>query len=223
MNSRGHLSVSATRVLEWFLNLAVQRAGFTVLTVPGWAGLREVSSAVGAAVATSDLVRLQAKLGRLHAHDARATGEPRPSWVYRLSQTGSETLARTLGVPAATMPPPPVVEETRIFVRVSTQDCIAGLRAALDNSGSGPQREWVPGETGWITSLELTNAMQREDETTFRDRYRWFTAEDLVWLVTYGYAQKRMIRDRLFAYRLTPAGAALQPLMWAEPLTSVTL
>jgi hypothetical protein len=110
---------------------------------------------------------------------------------------------------------PELATDTGILVRESAQHAIAALRAALDPAVK-PLREWVPGQAGWRSSWELTDQMAREDEVAGGMRYRWFTTEDLRWLVQLGLIEKRVV-GRIHVYRLLPAGAALKPLAWREP------
>lgn len=105
--------------------------------------------------------------------------------------------------------PPLEQDEPRVLVRENARHAIEGLRAAL-NPEVRPHRVWVEGDVGWRSSRELTSAMAQEDEAAGR-RYRWFTTDDLCWLVRLGLAEKRLIRG-VHVYRLTPAGAALQAL-----------
>jgi hypothetical protein len=58
-------------------------------------------------------------------------------------------------------------------------------------------------QVGWRSSRELTSAMVKEEEAAGR-RYRWFTTDDLRWLVRLGFAEKRVIRN-VHVYRPTPA------------------
>lgn len=201
------------RVLAWLLDLAAQRAGFTVRGQPGWASADEIEA--GARTwGTSELMRAQAKRGRVLEHDARAPGEVRPQWLYRISQRGVDELACALGVGSASMGNPERRTEPRIFLRESTQHAIQGLCAALDPAAK-PRRVWVPGQVGWRSSRELTAEMAREDEAVGR-AYRWFTSEDLGWLVRLSFVEKRVV-GRTHIYRLLPAGAELKPLEWREP------
>lgn len=212
MATQNLLSEPALRALAWLLDLAAQGAGFTVRGQPGWASADQIEAGVRG-WGTGEMMRAQAARGRVFQHDARAVGEKRPAWVYRISQRGVEDLARSLGVSAVSVQESSSGEETGTLVRDSTQHALAGLRAALDPDAK-PRREWVAGEVGWRSSRETTTAMAREDEAAGRS-YRWFTTDDLRWLAQLGFVEKRVI-GRTHIYRLTPAGAALKPLEWKE-------
>jgi hypothetical protein len=110
--------------------------------------------------------------------------------------------------------PPLDQDEPRVLMRENARHAIEGLRAALDPEVR-PRRVWVEGEMGWRSSRELTSAMAKEDESAGR-RYRWFTTDDLRWLVRLGYAEKRAIRG-VCVYRLTPATVGLRTLEWQPP------
>jgi hypothetical protein len=214
MATRTLLSEPAVRVLVFLLDLAAQRAGYMVLGFSGWACADQIEA--GARTwGTSELMRALARRGRVLQFDARAPGEVRPVWIYRISQTGADELAAFLGLAAAGVPAPANGEEPRILIRKSTWHAIEGLRAALDPAAKSG-REWISGETGWRSSRELTTSMAREDEAAGTTSYRWFNSEDLRWLVRLRFAEERVI-DRTHVYRLLPLGAALRPLEWKEP------
>jgi hypothetical protein len=160
-------------------------------------------------------MRAQARKQRVLEHDARAPGETRPRWLYRISQHGLDEVARTLGLSSPTVGKSEQKNEPGIFLRDSTQHAISGLRSAL-HPEVGACREWVEGETGWRSAREFTTAMAEEDDAADRPRYRWFNSEDLRWLVRLGFVEERVI-GRTHVYRLLPAGAALKPLEWREP------
>jgi hypothetical protein len=112
----------------------------------------------------------------------------------------------------------PVQDELRVLLRESARHAMEGLGAALD-SEVWPRRVWVEGEVGWRSSRELTSEMAKEDEAAGKP-YRWFSSDDLRWLVRLGYADVRIVRG-VHVYRLTQAGAALQPLGWSPPWAAI--
>jgi hypothetical protein len=200
------ISDPAVRVLSWLLDLAVQRAGYIVRGVPGWATAEQIEAGTKR-WGTAELMRAEAKRGRVLQHDARPPGDSRPSWLYRVSQAGVDQLAAARDTVPPRISPPLDQDESRALVRENAWHAIEGLRSALDPEVR-PRRVWVEGEVGWRSSRELTSAMAKEDEAAGR-RYRWFTTDDLRWLVRLGYAEKRVIRG-LHVYRLTLSGGALQ-------------
>jgi hypothetical protein len=202
------ISDPAARVLSWLLDLAVQRAGYTVRGVPGWATAEQIEAGIKT-WGTAELMRAEAKRGRVLQHDARPPGDSRPSWLYHISQAGADQLASARDTVPTQISPPLDQDESGVLVRENAWHAIEGLRSAL-NSEVRPRRVWVEGEVGWRSSRELTSAMAKEDEAAGR-RYRWFTTDDLRWLVRLGYAEKRVIRG-VHVYRLTAAGAALRAL-----------
>jgi hypothetical protein len=208
------LSEPALRALAWLLDLAAQRAGFTVLGKPGWASADDIESGVRG-WGTHEMMRAQAKRGRVLQYDARAPGELRPRWLYRISQKGIDDLGRALGITSPAVSEPEARREPRIFLRDTTQHAISGLRAALDSTAKA-RREWVKGEVGWRSSRELTAEMAREDEAAGRPHYRWFNSEDMRWLVRLGFVEERVV-GKSHVYRLLPAGAELRALEWRDP------
>jgi hypothetical protein len=215
MTTRSNLPDPAIRALAWLLDLAARRAGYTVHGQPGWAGADEVSAGVSG-WGTSEMLRAQARRGRVHEFDARAPGERRPRWVYRISQEGADALAQALGVAAASVGDPRLPGETRVLLRDTTRHALDALRAAAGPAAS-PGREWVPGEVGWRSSRELTETMARENEKEGSPPgYRWFTHEDLGWLVQHGLVESRVL-GKTHVYRITGPGADVRALEWSEP------
>lgn len=209
MNKPKPVSDPAVRVLSWLLDLMVQRAGYTVRGVRGWATAEQIETGVKT-WGTAELMRAEARRGRVLQHDGRPSGDLRPSWLYRISQPGVDQLAAALDIVPPQIRPPLDQDEPRVLMRENARHAIEGLRAALDPEVR-PRRVWVEGEVGWRPSRELTSAMAKEDEAAGR-RYRWFTTDDLRWLVRLGYAEKCVIRG-VHVYRLTAAGTALQALV----------
>lgn len=202
------ISDPAVKVLSWLLDLAVQRAGYTVRGVRGWATSEQIETGVKT-WGTAELMRAEARRGRVLQHDARPPGDSWPSWLYRISQPGADQLAAALDIAPPRIRPPLDQDEPRVLVRENAWHAIEGLRAAL-NPEVRPPRVWIEGEVGWRSSRELTSAMAKEDEAAGR-RYRWFTTDDLRWLVRLGYAEKRVIRG-VHVYQLTEVGAKIQAL-----------
>jgi len=206
------ISDPVVRVLSWLLDLAVQRVGYTVRGVPGWATAEQIETGIKT-WGTAELMRAEAKRGRVLQHDARPPGNSRPSWLYRVSQAGVDQLAVARDTVPPRISPPLDQDEPRVLVRENAWHAIEGLRSAADPEVR-PRRVWVEGEVGWRSSRELTSAMAKEDEAAGR-RYRWFTTDDLRWLVRLGYAEKRIICGVL-VYRLTTVSATLQALEWPD-------
>ncbi|HZG44001.1 MAG TPA: hypothetical protein VEY93_13685 [Longimicrobium sp.] len=202
------ISDPVVRVLSWLLGLAVQRAGYTVRGVPGWATAEQIETGMKT-WGTAEVMRAEAKRGRVLQHDARPPGDSRPSWLYRVSQAGVDQLAAARDTVPPRISPPLDQDESRVLVRETAWHAIEGLRSALDPEVR-PRRIWVEGEVGWRSSRELTSAMAKEDDAAGRP-YRWFTTDDLRWLVRVGYAEKRLIQGA-HVYRLTPVGTAIQVL-----------
>lgn len=70
---------------------------------------------------------------------------------------------------------------------------------------------------GWRPSRALASGMAKEDEAAGRP-YRWFSSDDLRWLVRLGYAEERVMRD-VHVYRLTAAGATPTVLDWQSAVS----
>src|SRR5690349_6104167 len=91
------LSEPAVKVLSWLLDLAAQRAGYTVRGAEGWASAEQIETDVKT-WETAELMRAEAKRQRVLQHDARPPGDSRPRWLYRISRHGVDELAAALDV-----------------------------------------------------------------------------------------------------------------------------
>lgn len=201
------------QLLVFLLDLATGDAGYEVRGASGWATASQIQKRTKV-WSTHELMRAQARVGRVLEHDARVPGQAKPRWLYRITQKGADAIARALGSPAAAVEAPPRQEETRVLLDDAPRQAIEALRSALD-APMQQAREWIPGEAGWRSSLELTAEMDLAVASADRTG-RWFTGEDVRWLARVGLVESRVL-GHTHVYRLLPAGAALQVLEWREP------
>lgn len=162
----------------------------------------------------SELMAGQAASGRVTRVDVRAPGDPRPVWVYRITQKGMDALAAAVGTAPAGMDPPQGEKGAAVYIREGAWVALCALRSAVE---SPPKREktWIAGEWGWRSSRQLTHLVEKEDEEAGLSPGRVFFSEDLAWLARVGFAERNVI-EKTHIYRLTPAGAAVQCLDWKE-------
>lgn len=201
------------KLLSFLLDLLSRSAGYEVRGARGWATSKQIQTSTKV-WATHEFMRAQAKVGRVIGHDARAPGQEKPLWLYRVSQKGADAIAAALGVPAATVEDPPHPEETRVLLTESARHALAALKAARE-APAEPPRRWVEGETGWRSALELT--AEQDLASRIADTFgRSFTGDDLRWLAKIGLAESRIV-GHTHVYRLLPRGAEIQTLEWREP------
>lgn len=211
---RTALAYSTVRVLFHLLELAAQNAGFRVRGVWGWATAADVER--GAKVwGAGELLRTQVQRGRVLREDVRVHGGARPQWVYRVSQAGLDALAEAVGVWPVAISGPRLDREDRVLLSDGCVVAVEALRYSAAAAAPG-RRSWIEGEPEWRSSRQLTDEIAHLDELAARP-YRWFTSEDLGWLVAQGLVERRVIADRAHVYRLTPAGQRVQWLEWRDP------
>lgn len=213
MNHHKPVSDDTLHLLVFLLDLMARNAGYTVRGAAGWATAKQIQARTHV-WATHELMRAQARLGRVLEHDARVPGQAKSRWLYRITQKGADAIARALGSPVVTVEAPPRQEESRVLLDDAPRQGIEALRSALD-APMQQAREWIPGEAGWRSSLELTAEMDLAIASA-DGTGRWFTGEDVRWLARVGLVESRVL-VHTHVYRLLPAGAALQLLEWREP------
>lgn len=207
------LPEDALKLLVYLLDLVTRDTGYEIRGARGWATSKQVQTST-IVWATHELMRAHAKRGRVLEHDARASGQEKPRWLYRLTQKGADAIGAALGVRAASVDDPPHQLDGRVLLADSTRQAIEALRSALE-APAEPPRRWVEGETGWRSALELTAEQDLASKAT--DSYgRQFTGDDLRWLVKAGLAESRIV-GHTHVYRLLRAGEALQVLEWRKP------
>ncbi len=207
------LPFPAAQALMYLLDLAAHGAGYCVRGTSGWATAADVER--GARIwSAGEVLRAQAQRGRVLREDVRVCGETGPRWVYRLAQAGVDALAEAVGVWPVTIRNPGVQSESRVLIPEGCVVALEALRAAAQPGVSG-RHVWFEGEPEWRSSRELTTELAREDEAAGRS-YRWFTSEDLAWLVSRGLAEPCIVGRRTPVYRITPAGLQVQWLEWRD-------
>lgn len=210
---RNSLSAPATEILTYLLRLVAREAGFQALATDGWATAGYVEADTRQ-WGTSDELRALAKRCLVRQLDVRPPGGTRSVFIYRITQKGLDWVAATAGIAPAVVTPPFAGHENRVYLRDGVAAAIVGLRDAAAHTHIRP-REWVPGETGWCSAREISRAWEKAaNESGAAELY--FVTDDMKWLVRNGFAEHRVVNG-VHVYRLTPAGAALQPLEWREP------
>lgn len=211
---RDETSPRAIRALTYLLELVSRDAGYLVHGVRGWATAPGIEEGT-ATWSVSELMAGQASSGRVTRVDVRAKGDPKPAWVYRITQKGVDVLANAVGAAPAGIDPPQGDPGAAVWIREGAWVAICVLRSVTDNP-TKQEKVWVAGESGWRASRELTRLVQDEDEEAGLSPGRCFFSEDLAWLVRLGFAEQRVVA-KTHVYRLTTAGAAVERLEWRDP------
>ena len=140
--------------LRYLRYLALREGGYTRREVPGWAMREDVERATG--------LRLPERLPVLHGRglldreDVRASGLPRPAWIYRVTQAGADRVAAQADLPRRPIPGPQRLAErdtdAAIYVPAGAVLALRELRRAMEMRVESPH---LPGEPGWRTMEEL--------------------------------------------------------------------
>lgn len=212
-SSRGALSYPAAKVLLYLAELVARGGGYRLRGVHGWADAGAIED-LSQTWAVGELLRAQARQGRVFAHDARPPGESHSLWLYRIAQPGVDSLAELVNVwPAAVRDPRPG-EDPHVFLREGPLRAWQALVLASD-AGRRARRVWVPDQPEWRSAREL-NALLEEVDEAAGNPVRCFWSESIRWLVTHRFAEERVV-GRTHVYKLTLAGAQLRPLEWRDP------
>lgn len=212
--SRRALSYPAAKVLLYLVELVARGGGYRLRGVHGWAdpGTIEQHSKTWA---VGELLRAQARRGRVLAHDARPLGESHPLWLYRIAQPGLDCLAESVNVwPAGVCDPNQGGDPQHVFLREGPLRALQALVLASDPARCS-RRVWVPDQPQWRSARELNTLLASEDEAAGR-RTRCFWSEDIRWLVMRAFADECIV-DRTHVYQLSQTGARLRPLEWQDP------
>jgi hypothetical protein len=113
---RTTLGYAAAKVLLYLLELHARGGGYRIRGMPGWADAATIECDTKTWGA-GELLRVQARRGRVHAHDARAPGETRPTWLYRVAQPGADCLAESVGLWAAGVRDPKAGGDPHVLLR----------------------------------------------------------------------------------------------------------
>lgn len=211
--SRRALSYPAAKVLLYLVELVARGGGYRLRGVHGWADAGAIEH-LSQTWAVGELLRAQARRGRVFAHDARPLGESHPLWLYRIAQPGVDCLAESVNVWPAGVRDPNQGGDPHVFLREGPLRAWQALVLAKDPARCG-RRVWVPDQPQWRSARELNALLSSEDEAAGR-RARCFWSEDLRWLVMRSFADECIV-NRTHVYQLTEPGARLRPLEWQDP------
>jgi DNA-binding PadR family transcriptional regulator len=204
------MSYPAAEILTHLVELAAAEAGFELRGVHGWTSAGAIVENTGIWGAAG-LLKTLLRNGHVLQEDVRAPGMARAAHVYRISQHGVETLAAVVCTWAAGIRLPNPCTEERVLLRDGVLAALEILKSAT-GPASEPNSASDAGQLAWSSARRLSRLLEQEDEA--RDGPpRWFTSDDLAWLVRHGFAEERVCR-KTHRYRITPAGAALRPLHW---------
>jgi hypothetical protein len=207
------LGYPAAKILAYLLELVAHGGGYKIRGVRGWADAAVIernSTTWGA----GEVLRVQARRGRILQHDVRVPGEGRPTWAYRICQPGADCLAEAVGAWAAGIRDPDRSYDTQVLLRDGVAAALRGLRISAAAQVTSC-RVWIADEPHWRSAREI-NALLAEDDDAAGRVARACWSEDLRWLVTRKFAEE-LVLDRTHLYRLTEAGARLRPLEWRDP------
>jgi DNA-binding PadR family transcriptional regulator len=198
-------------VLRYLRELEKQSSGFKLFGLRGWAPVGAISEGTSIYTVTDEL-RACVRRGFVEREDVRLPDAATPSYVYRITAAGARHIAKgECDDDGREIPSPRRHAKGKRPVLLST-GAVAALDALRHAASHAARRERVAGETGWRTSLDLTNWLKAEGERT--GNHRVFFSDELQRLVRYGVVERRVGVGGEKLYRLTARGKELQPLEW---------
>lgn len=198
--------------LLFFRHLAVDRAGYQLRGVRGWAHLNDAQGEVRAHL-YEVLTRLHAR-GLLDREDVRAPGMVRPVWVYRVNAHGVEVADAHDPKPHRPIPPLRKPDaDPGIYLPYRQRGVLPVLRAAYEDP-SVPVRF---DECGWLSGRELGERVHTANDHRPRGTPMFdVDGTDMRGLIKWGLAERRNDPDRagVVYWRVTELGRAVKLLDW---------
>jgi hypothetical protein len=211
---RNGISHRAVRTLTYLLELVARDAGYLIHGVRGWATAWAVEDGV-ATWSASELMAGQAACGRMTRVEVGVPGDAKSVWAYRITRKGIDALAAAAGTALAGIDPPQGEKGPAVYIRDGAWVALVALRSVVENPPKW-EKTWIPGQTGWRASRELTRLVEKEDDAAGLSPGRSIFSEDLSWLARVGFAERQVVA-KTHIYQVTPAGLAVQRLEWKEP------
>ena len=216
-----HFAGDAARYLA---RLAATGGGYMLRGVSGWAHSRDVEAGTRMRM-DGELPRLQAMRMADRVNVSLARFE-KPTWVYRITDTGARVSAETWGDAYERVRVPGELEKPMpLYIAPGPLNALEVLRLAY-NAESGPERF---GERGWRTGRELTLFVDvvNTKEDTGR-RFHRIDSMELKWLADGGLVERRdqhfpWGRERpVVCWRVSEFGRTVRLLMWRSPQSDDT-
>lgn len=214
-------------ILGFLRGLERDRHGYDFRGVLGWATREHIQSAT-TVPGRHPIWQVPEKLRSLRvrelidrAHPA-VPGARGTEYIYRITDRAAAALAGAEGTVHIEVARPPTESDSRVLLHSGVADVLLGLRLAAADVESGREGRWIKDEPEWRSSLELTAWTSEEHERTGGNR-PYFVTDDLRWAVMHDLAERRSVRVKerdLVIYRITVAGAAVEPLEWHAPTTT---
>ena len=220
------MSENRRRRIEWdallfFRHVAVDRAGYQLRGVRGWAHTNDLQDHVSGTHFGEVLPRLHAH-GLLDHADVRAPGMVRPTWVYRITVRGVQVADAQ---DPATHPPIPIPRQTAaepaVYAPPRQRGGLLLLRAAYDDP-TVPIR--FDGR-GWLSGRELGKRVHAWNYKRERGTPMFAVdSTDLRWLLKWRFVERRDDPERVGVvyWRVAEPGRTALLLTWA-PLRTLRL
>lgn len=165
MNTSRRLPDDQAVALRYLRYLIVREGGYRWHGVLGWALREDVEHATGK--------YLPERLSRLHARglldrvDVRAPRLPRPAWMYRITQAGSDEITARDRLAWRSIPPVSRASEdqpdTAIYIAPAALQSLQALRRAMERRAMS---QLMPREPGWCTLRDLRVQIVGEEDVT---------------------------------------------------------
>ena len=202
----------ARPVLAFLLHLALHEGGYLWLGVRGWASSDDIRDACRSEEMLDGIERKLSASSWLERDDVRPPGRTSPAWVYRITAAGAQLLAadgEEVSIPA---PQPPCAEvSSRSFLLLRGSAAVLAVLQAERAARSSPRCGEAP--SGWLTPSAIRQQLSERGT---------ILADDIARLMRMGLAEQMRVpalggTGVRVMYRVTEAGARVQPLTWREP------
>lgn len=211
-------------ILTYLRDLERDRHGYHYLGVFGWAALEHIQTAT-TKPGHHPIWQMPEKLRSLRARglvqreNAALPGARGTEHIYRVTDRAAAALDEVEGIVHVEVASPATEADPRVLLHSGVVDVLLGLRLAAADVESGMEGRWIENEPEWRSSLELTAWTRAEHERTGGNR-PYFVTQDLQWAVGHELAERKVVRVKerdVVIYRITVAGAAVEPLEWHGP------
>ncbi len=163
--------------MRYLRYIALRDGGYRYRGGLGWALREDVEKALGQKL-PERLPRLHAR-GFLNREDVRACAQPRPVWLYRITQVGADAIGLRERLPNRQIPhlqPSPAnLPDTAFYIPQQSWLALVALRHSMERRVISPL---LPCEPGWVSINDLRMQLGGNGPRQWEPRNRDVPQED---------------------------------------------